>query len=145
MMPPPPSASSETPGQVSNELNSYADRLDQMSTELKTLFREAGISLQASDVSLFSSGDSVTQSINSIKLCQQQIQDAQKQARLQRLNEDLWRSGTLVSGGAFVGCLIKPGLTPWGAAGGVVAAGIWELFELFAKPKIPLMNVPTVR
>jgi hypothetical protein len=98
----PQSSSSETPGQASDELLTYAVRLDQMSSELKTLFQAAGISLTDSEGSLFSSEDTVSKSIDSIRNCEASIQQAQKLARQRTLELWIWRGVAVVGAGIAV-------------------------------------------
>lgn len=126
------SDSSETPGQVSDELLSYADRLDQMSSELKGLFQAAGISLAASDASLFLSADSVSKSIDSIKSCEANIQTAAKQARLRSLENALWRGAALSGIAGLGGCLADAGTARGAAIGagvGALAGAAWFVVE----------------
>lgn len=98
----PQSSSSETPGQASDELLTYAVRLDQMSSELKMLFQAAGISLTDSEGSLFSSEDTVSKSIDSLKNCEASIQQAQKLARQRTLELWIWRGVAVVGAGIAV-------------------------------------------
>ena len=135
-----PPSSSETPDQASDELLAYATRLDLMSSELKTLFKEAGISLTGSDASLFSSADSVQRSIDSIKSCEASIQQAQQQARQQNLDVGVWRTLGLAGLLGSVGALAYPKdpLTGASIGAGVGAVGGIAWFLLSSKLKIAI-------
>jgi hypothetical protein len=134
--PPMLSGSSETPDQASDELLIYADRLDQMSNELKALFQAAGISLTDSEGSLLSSADSVQRSIDSIKSCEASIQEAQVQARRHSLTAGLWRALGCAGVLGVVGALLDSSKlrgAVYGVGAGALAGGVWFVVDIWPR------------
>jgi hypothetical protein len=107
-----------------------------MSTELKALFHSAGISLEASDASLFSSEDSVSRSISSIKSLEDSLKGAEKKAHRDKISTGIIRLVALGTSLGLFSALVSPSIKvdPFVGAGvgvvvGAAGGGIWIVVD----------------